>query len=55
MFINDEPDVHGSVYLVDCLWELYVLVGKNARGKRLDIRVAIKAAEVGLHILSPGQ
>ena len=46
--MSNETDVHDSVYLVDCSWELYVLVGKNARGKRLDIRIAIAAAEVDL-------
>jgi len=35
-----------SVYIVDCVWELFVLVGKDARGKRLDIQLAVSVATV---------
>ncbi|KAH9895002.1 hypothetical protein C8Q73DRAFT_482882 [Cubamyces lactineus] len=34
-----------SVFLVDCVWELFVLVGSGARGRRLDIRLALSIAE----------
>ena len=35
-----------SVFLVDCVWELFVLVGNEARSKRLEIRLALAVAEV---------
>ncbi|KAI0253990.1 hypothetical protein BJV78DRAFT_100670 [Lactifluus subvellereus] len=42
--LSTQPDVHSSVYLVDCVWELFVLVGTKARGSRRDIRLALSAA-----------
>ncbi|KAL4074202.1 hypothetical protein J3A83DRAFT_2696450 [Scleroderma citrinum] len=30
-----------SVYIIDCFWEFFVLVGKHARGKRADIALAV--------------
>ena len=38
------------VQLVDCVWELFVIVGPNARGQRQDIRLALEVAKVGLTI-----
>ena len=35
-----------SVFLVDCVWELFVLVGSEARSRRLEIRLALSVAEV---------
>lgn len=35
-----------NVYLVDCSWEYFVLVGQNARNKRRDIAAVMKAATV---------
>jgi hypothetical protein len=36
-----------SVYIVDGVFELYVIVGKNARDKRDDIILALDLTEVG--------
>ncbi|KAJ3532677.1 hypothetical protein NM688_g7390 [Phlebia brevispora] len=36
--------VHDHVYIVDCLWEYFVLVGPEARGRRKDIRLALDVA-----------
>jgi len=36
---------HASVFVLDGLFELFIVVGKNARGKRDDIRLAITVAE----------
>ncbi|KAF9230886.1 hypothetical protein BU15DRAFT_91029 [Melanogaster broomeanus] len=33
-----------SVYIIDCIWEFFVLVGKDARAKRPDITLAIHTA-----------
>ena len=33
------------MFVVDCIWELFVLVGRDARSKRLDIRLALSVAE----------
>lgn len=35
-----------SVYVIDCCWEFFVLVGKRARGKRADITLAVNTAMV---------
>ncbi|KAI0029659.1 hypothetical protein K488DRAFT_55918, partial [Vararia minispora EC-137] len=43
--IREETGVRESVYIVSCTWELFVLVGKDARGKRADIRLAVTAAQ----------
>jgi hypothetical protein len=40
-----------NVWLVDCYWECYVLVGQNARGKRQDIATVMQAAKV-LYLIS---
>ena len=45
-----KPD---GVYLFDGVFELFVIVGVMARGKRSQIRLAIAAAEVRLHVLVP--
>lgn len=34
------------VQLVDCVWELFVVVGSEARAQRRDIRIALHAASV---------
>lgn len=34
------------VQLVDCVWELFVIVGSEARAQRRDIRIALHAASV---------
>ncbi|KAF7967474.1 hypothetical protein HWV62_34123 [Athelia sp. TMB] len=43
-FIASER-LHTSVYILDCVWEYFVLVGKDARGKRDDISLAITIAQ----------
>lgn len=45
-FWSDEANFAQSVYVVDCVWELFVLVGSNARGQRQDIRLAFETAKV---------
>ncbi|KDR75771.1 hypothetical protein GALMADRAFT_226417 [Galerina marginata CBS 339.88] len=40
-FISMEQDLQKSVYVINCLWEFFVLVGKGARGNRRDIRFAL--------------
>ncbi|KAJ8462145.1 hypothetical protein ONZ45_g18040 [Pleurotus djamor] len=42
--ILDEPSPQDCVYLVDCIWEFFVVVGMKARGHQLDIRLAIHVA-----------
>ncbi|KAI0769641.1 hypothetical protein BD413DRAFT_477512 [Trametes elegans] len=39
------PEFHQAVHLLDCVWELFVLVGSEARGRRLEIRLALSVAE----------
>ncbi|KAI0743870.1 hypothetical protein C8Q80DRAFT_1107264 [Daedaleopsis nitida] len=34
-----------GVFLVDCIWELFVLIGSEARGRRVEIRLALTVAE----------
>jgi hypothetical protein len=38
-----------NIYLADCFWECYVLIGHNARGRRRDIATTIEAAKVIHH------
>lgn len=45
-FWSDEANPAQSVYIINCIWELFVLVGSNARGKRQDIRLAFETAKV---------
>ncbi|KAG6333692.1 hypothetical protein ID866_5399 [Astraeus odoratus] len=39
--LSAETILHESVYIIDCVWEFFVLVGKHARGKRNDITLAV--------------
>jgi hypothetical protein len=43
---SGETAIQVSVYVIDCVWELFVLVGKEARGKRRDIKLALSVATV---------
>ncbi|KAF8161209.1 hypothetical protein B0H34DRAFT_796031 [Crassisporium funariophilum] len=43
-FISMEEDIPGSIYLINCVWELFVLVGQQARGNRKAIRLALDIA-----------
>ncbi|KAI0320894.1 hypothetical protein OF83DRAFT_1168897 [Amylostereum chailletii] len=45
--------LQSSVFVIDCTWELFVLVGKDARGQRQDIRIALAAARAVAERLSP--
>ncbi|KIY48590.1 hypothetical protein FISHEDRAFT_43148 [Fistulina hepatica ATCC 64428] len=38
-------DIDQHVYVVDCVWEYYVVIGQNARGKRRDIGLGISVAK----------
>ena len=41
-----EQQIQTSIYVVDCIWELFVLVGSHARERRAHIRCAIGLAKV---------
>jgi hypothetical protein len=43
---RQETAPHGSVYILDCVFEFFVLIPSGARGKRRDIRLALAAAMV---------
>ncbi|KZV63799.1 hypothetical protein PENSPDRAFT_691304 [Peniophora sp. CONT] len=49
----EEKALNANVYLLDCFFEMFVMVGKDARSKRADIRLALSAAEVTHHLSSP--
>lgn len=40
----EESSFHTSVYIIDCVWEVYVMVGIDARGHRQDIGLALRVA-----------
>lgn len=42
----NHPEFHNLVHLVDCVWEFFVVVGSEARGKRADMRLALTVATV---------
>ncbi|KAI9509736.1 hypothetical protein F5148DRAFT_977834 [Russula earlei] len=42
---STESKIDLSVYLLDCIWELFVVVGMNARKARQDIRLALSVAK----------
>jgi hypothetical protein len=44
--LSREIDFQTCVYVVDCVWEFFVLVAKDARGKRPEIQLAISIATV---------
>jgi hypothetical protein len=41
-----QSNIDLSVYLLDCIWELFVIVGTNARKARRDIRLALSTGRV---------
>ncbi|KAI0051805.1 hypothetical protein FA95DRAFT_1675587 [Auriscalpium vulgare] len=43
-FLPRRSEVNASVHIIDCIWELFVLVGRDARGLRRDIRLATLTA-----------
>ena len=47
MFLSpSQASFHEGVYVVDCIWEFFVLVGCRARGNRQDIRLGLDVAMV---------
>ncbi|CDO74347.1 hypothetical protein BN946_scf184645.g3 [Trametes cinnabarina] len=44
-FFPAKDEFNNFIYLVDCVWELFVLVGSEARGQRSNIRLALSVAE----------
>lgn len=44
--LREENAQNKSVYIIDCVWEHFVLVGHDARGDRVDIRLALDTARV---------
>lgn len=47
--MTEENAFEQNVFVLNCVWELFVLVGSEARGKRQDIRIALAAATVYSH------
>lgn len=45
---TEETFDQSGVFLLDCVWELYVIVGMEARSSRQDIRLAIDIGKVSL-------
>jgi len=43
-------NIHEGVYIIDCIWEFFILVGSKARSHRQDIRLGLIVASVRLHI-----
>jgi len=44
-----EGGLHDYVYIIDCVWEIYIMVGCNARGHGADIELSISIALVGFN------
>ncbi|THG99521.1 hypothetical protein EW026_g2852 [Hermanssonia centrifuga] len=42
--ISNAVSPHSHIFILDCVWEYFVLVGSEARGKRKDIRIALNVA-----------
>jgi hypothetical protein len=51
-FLEEELAVEQQVLIVDCIWELFVLVGSEARGRRQEIRLALAVTMVSASIIS---
>lgn len=45
-FISMEQDFQKSIYLLDCIWEIFVMVGKEARSNKEAIRFALDVGMV---------
>ena len=48
-FIMREGRLHDFVYIIDCVWEIYIMVGCNARDHEADIEFALRIASVGFN------
>ncbi|KAF9529441.1 hypothetical protein CPB83DRAFT_765018 [Crepidotus variabilis] len=44
-FLSTERNLQASVYIINCVWEFFVLVGKEARGERQAILTALQIAK----------
>jgi len=42
--LSSVDSLHDFVFVFDCIWEYFVLIGREARGKRSDIKVALSVA-----------
>ncbi|KAG6842159.1 hypothetical protein C0991_001652 [Blastosporella zonata] len=51
-FISSESSFHQSVYVMDCIWEFYVVVGSNARAHKQDIQLGLSVATVSPNIIN---
>lgn len=41
-----EQELQKSIYLLDCIWEIFVMVGKEARSNKQAIRFALDVGMV---------
>jgi hypothetical protein len=46
--LRAESSRQRSIYIIDCIWELFVKVGSAARGDRTGIKLALNTAKVGV-------
>ncbi|KAK2463183.1 hypothetical protein APHAL10511_004838 [Amanita phalloides] len=53
--LSPRKGFHEGVYIIDCIWEFFVLVGYQARGYRQDIRLALVVALGMSKKLSPNR
>jgi hypothetical protein len=49
--LNELTISHESVYVIDGIFEVFVIVGTRARSDRPSIRLALEFAKVGCHSL----
>lgn len=49
------PSLDDGVFILDTVWEMFVLVGGEARGKRGDIRLALEAAKALVSFVEPSR
>ncbi|KAF9469993.1 hypothetical protein BDZ94DRAFT_1303627 [Collybia nuda] len=48
---SEEREICSSVYIIDCIWELYILVGRDARNQKHSIMLALKiTSELSLRV-----
>lgn len=50
--MSTATNIHEGVYIIDCIWEFFVLVGSKARGHGQDIRLGLVVASVRLDIFT---
>lgn len=51
-----EQEIHKSIYVINCIWEFFIVVGKEATGDRRTIKFALDLVTVSLWFsgLRPG-